>query len=262
MDYFRDKVVIVTGGALGIGLATCRLLGSRGAKVVFSDILEDTIVESRKEIEAEGIDVLALTSDVSDAGQCVSLVEAAVERFGRLDILINNAGVSIVSNFDECRPEVCKKLVDVNVMGAIYMTLAALDHLKQSRGHIIFLSSVSGIRAIPTGSVYSASKAFLRSLAESLRLELKPDGVHVGVISPGFTTSDPRKTVLKGDGATRPIDRPPHDTLEGVAAGIAKVIERRERERVLTPMGKVTNLLQRISPTLVDRILEGRELKN
>ena len=262
MDYFKDKVVLVTGGALGIGLATCRLLGSRGAKVVFSDILEETIAESRKELEAQGIEVLALASDVSDPAACASLVDAAIERFGRLDILINNAGVSIVSKFDACRPEVCRKLVDVNVLGSIYITLAAVEHLKRSRGHIIFLSSVSGIRAIPTGSIYSASKAFLRSLAESLRLELKPDGVHVGVISPGFTTSDPRKTVLRGDGATRPIDRPPHDTLDGVAAGIAKVIEKRERERVLTPMGKMTHLLQRISPTLVDRILEGRELKN
>jgi len=150
----------------------------------------------------------------------------------------------------------------VNVLGSINMTLAALAPLKESKGHLVFVSSVSGIRAIPTGSVYSASKAFLRSLAESLRLELKPHGVHVGVIVPGFTTSDPGKTVMGGAGDPQPIDRPPHDTPEGVARGIARLIEKRERERVLTRLGKATAVLQRLSPSLVDRILEGRELKH
>jgi short-subunit dehydrogenase len=142
------------------------------------------------------------------------------------------------------------------------MTLAGLDAIKASKGHIIFVSSVSGIRAIPTGSIYGASKAALRSLAESIRLELKPHGVHVGVITPGFTTSDPTKTVMKGDGTPRPIDRAPHDTPQGVAAGIASLIEKRQRERILTPVGKLTNILQRLSPSILDFILTHKELKN
>ena len=94
-----------------------------------------------------------------------------------------------------------------------------------------------------------------------MRLELKPSGVHVGVIFPGFTVSDPDKTVMRGDGTPRPINRPPHDTPEGVAKGIARLIERRERERILTPLGKLTAILQRISPALMDRIIEGRRLE-
>lgn len=262
MDYFNSKVILVTGSARGIGLATAKLLGGRGAKVILSDIDAETLDNAREELEGEGIEVLARKADVTAVAECEKLVEDGVEKFGALDVLVNNAGVSIVSNFDEVRPEIAKKLVDINVMGCIYMTMAALDALKASKGHIIFLSSVSGIRAIPTGSLYSSSKAFVRSMAESIRLELAPHGVHVGVISPGFTTTDPKKTVMKGDGSARPIDRPPHDTPEGVAKGIAKLIEKRKREMVLTPLGKATARVQRLSPGLMDMILAGRELKN
>jgi NAD(P)-dependent dehydrogenase (short-subunit alcohol dehydrogenase family) len=229
---------------------------------VITDVLEDALHEAERRLSARGFPVLAVRSDVTVPEQCEEVVRNTLERFGALDVLINNAGISIVARFDECMPSVARKLVDVNVMGSVYMTLASLDSLKRSRGHVVFLSSVSGIRAIPSGSLYSASKAALRSLGESLRLELKPHGIHVGVICPGFTTTDAAKTVLKGDGTLRPIDRPPHDTPEGVARGIARLIEKRERERILTPLGKATGVLQRVSPRILDRVLEKRELKN
>jgi NAD(P)-dependent dehydrogenase (short-subunit alcohol dehydrogenase family) len=262
VDFFQDKVVLITGAARGIGLATAELLGSRGAKLVVTDVLDDSLQEAEEALRKKGVPVLTARSDVTDPEQCKGIVSRGLERFGTLDVLINNAGISIVAPFEECVPSVARKLVDVNLMGSIYMTLAALDSLKSSQGHVVFVSSVSGIRAIPTGSLYSSSKAALRSLAESLRLEFKPYGIHVGVITPGFTTTDSAKTVYQGDGTLRPIDRPPHDTPEGVAGGIATLVEKRERERVLTPLGKATSIMQRISPRLVDRILQGRELKN
>ena len=261
-DYFADKVAVITGSARGIGLAIAEQLGERGATVVLSDVLEDTLKESEARLAGRGIDVFSHPADISDPDACKGLVAATLAHAGRLDILINNAGISIVSNFDECRPESCRKLINVNVLGTMFMTLAALDALKQSRGHVIFVASVSGIRAIPTGSIYSASKAAIRSLGESLRLELKPHGIHVGVVSPGFTPTESSKTVLKGDGTLRPIDRPAHDTPAGVATQTIRLIEHRERERVLTPLGKATSVMQRLSPWLVDRILQGRELKN
>ena len=230
--------------------------------MVLSDIIGDRLIEAEKGLRDQGIEVLAENSDVTDPADCERLVKSAVDRFGKIDILVNNAGISIVADFEECMPDVCKRLIEINLLGPVNMTLAALDHLKSSRGHIVFVSSVSGIRAIPTGSIYSSSKAALRSLAESLRLELKPYGIHVGVIVPGFTTTDPSKTVMKGDGTPRPINRPPHDTPEGVAKGIARLIEKRERERVLTRLGKATAIFQRISPSLLDRLLAGRELKS
>lgn len=261
-DYFADKVALVTGSARGIGYAIAEQLGRRGASVVLSDVLDDTLEESAARLADEGVDVFAARTDVTNPGACQELVDRTLAEAGRLDVLVNNAGISIVARFDECEPAACKKLMDVNVMGSIYMTHAALDALKGSRGHLVFVSSVSGIRAIPTGSIYSASKAALRSFAESLRLELKPHGIHVGVVSPGFTPTEASKTVLRGDGTPRPIDRPAHDTPKSVAKQTLALIEGRERERVLTPLGKATQVLQRLSPTLVDYVLSGRELKN
>jgi len=262
MDYFSGKTALITGAARGIGFAIAEVLARRQAKIVISDILEDTLSEASARLQAQGCEVLALRSDVTVPEDCEALVCKTLERFAGLDILVNNAGVSIVAPFETCKPDVCKKLMDVNLMGAINMTLAGLEPIKRAGGHVIFVSSVSGIRAIPAGSIYSASKAALRSLAESLRLELKPYGVHVGVVSPGFTTADPRKSVMSGDGTPRPINRPPHDTPEGVAKAVAGLIERRERERVLTRLGKATALLQRVSPAILDRVLEGRKLQD
>ena len=262
MNFFRGKVILITGAARGIGFATAELLASRGASVVITDILEERLKESVSLLKSKGLDVQSATCNVTDYESCAMAVKKTVEAYGRLDILINNAGISIVAPFEECLPDTCARLMDVNFMGSVNMTLAGLDAIKASKGHIIFVSSVSGIRAIPTGSIYGASKAALRSLAESIRLELKPHGVHVGVITPGFTTSDPAKTVMKGDGTPRPIDRAPHDTPQGVAAGIASLIEKRQRERILTPVGKLTNILQRLSPSILDFILTHKELKN
>jgi len=262
LDYFNEKVCVVTGSARGIGYATAELMGRRGAKLVISDVLDAELEEARKKLADLGVEVLAQKADVTAPDQCQLLIAAAIEKFGKIDVLINNAGISIVDRFENVVAPVAKKLVDVNVMGCVYMSIAALPHLKTTKGNLIFVSSVSGIRAIPTGCLYSASKAFLRSFAESIRLELKDDGIHVGVITPGFTTSEASKAVLQGDGTKRPIDRPPHDTPEGVAKGIVKLIENRERERILTPLGKATHVLQRLSPKLLDLILAGRELKN
>jgi len=260
--HYPGKVALITGAAQGIGLATADLLSSYGASVMLSDITEELLEEETNRLAKRGRAVDSRVSDVSSAEACQALVDATIERFGRLDILINNAGISIVSLFEDCTAASSKKLVDVNLLGSIYTTLAALDELKRNQGHIVFLGSVAGIRAIPTGALYSASKAALRSLAESLRVELAPSGVHVGVIAPGFTTTDAAKTVMRGDGSLRPINRPPHDTPEGVARGIARMIEQRERERVLTPLGRVTQIAQRLSPELLDLYLERNELQD
>jgi NAD(P)-dependent dehydrogenase (short-subunit alcohol dehydrogenase family) len=261
-DYFHNRTALITGAARGIGLATAELLGRRGAKVVVTDVSGEGLLAAEARLAAAGIETLALPADVSSPEDCRAVAQKTLERFGRLDILVNNAGISMVARFDECAAEPCRKLLEVNLLGSVYMSLAALPALKSARGHLVFVASVSGIRAIPYGSLYSASKAALRNLAESLRLELAPDGVHVGCICPGFTSSDPAKTVMRGDGSPRPIARPPHDTPEGVARGIARLIERRRRELVLTPLGKLTAVLQRLSPALLDRLLAGRELKN
>lgn len=255
-------MVLVTGSARGIGLAIAQAFGEQGAQVVLSDVQDDLLKAAQEELTRRGVRVFAQACDVSDPSACQALVDAAVAHFGRLDVLVNNAGISIVAPFEQCRPAAIQKLVAVNLLGSMYMSHAALPQLKAQRGSLVFVSSVSGIRAIPHGAIYSASKAGLRSFAESLRVELAPAGVHVGVVSPGFTTSDGAKTVMNGDGSPRPIDRPAHDTPQGVAQQVVHLVRRRQRERVLTPLGKATAALQRLSPRLLDKILAGRELKN
>jgi dehydrogenase/reductase SDR family member 7B len=256
------RVALVTGAARGIGFAAASALGKTGAGVVITDVDEKRLSQAERQLSNQGIAALALKSDVRVFNDCRDAAAKTMDRFGRLDILVNNAGISMVSRFDQAEPEPCRRLIEVNLIGSINMTLAALPEIKKNRGSIVFVSSVSGIRAIPEGSLYSASKAAMRSLADSLRLELKPLGVHVGCICPGFTSSDPEKTVMRGDGAPRPINRPPHDTPERVAAAIVKMIEDRRREVVLTPMGKLTAILQRLSPVLLERLLMGRTLQN
>ena len=104
MDYLQDKVVLITGAARGIGFATAKLLGGRGAKVVVSDVIDDALQEAEKNLQADGVEALAVRSDVTDYHECEVLVKAAVDRFGKIDVLINIAGVSIVAEFVDCRP--------------------------------------------------------------------------------------------------------------------------------------------------------------
>ena len=250
-EYFAGKAALVTGAARGIGLAIAEALGRRGARVAITDVLKQPLDEAAARLRGQGIEVLPRVADVTAVDDCRAAVEEAVDRFGGLDLLV-----------DECRPGPCRRLFDVNVIGSIQMSLAALEALRRARGHLVFIASVSGVRAIPGGAVYSASKAAVLSLAESLRLELQPDGIHVGVVSPGFTPTEASKTVLRGDGTPRPIHRPAHDTPEGVARQTLRLIERRQREAVLTPLGKATLALQRLSPALVDRLLRGRTFRN
>jgi len=259
---FHGKIALVTGAARGIGFATAAALGRRGASVIITDVDETRLGQSMRLLSGQGVAVHAVRADVRSFDDCRAAMAKTLERFGRLDVLVNNAGISMVSRFDQCSPEACQRLIEVNVIGSVNMTLAAVEEIKKNRGSIVFVSSVSGIRAIPEGSIYSASKAAMRSLSDALRLELASAGVHVGCICPGFTSSDPEKTVMRGDGSPRPINRPPHDTPEGVAAAIVKLIERRGREMVLTPMGRLTAILQRLSPALLERLLRGRELQN
>lgn len=257
-----SPVVLVTGSARGIGYAVAEAFAQTGAKIVLSDVQQDLLAAAKQRLESSGAEVFAQVCDVSDPDACVGLVDAAVAHFGGLDVLVNNAGISIVSDFEQCRPTVMSKLVQVNLLGSMFMTQAALPAIRASKGSLVYVSSVSGIRAIPRGALYSASKAGIRSFAESLRVELAGCGVHVGVVSPGFTTSDEAKTVMRGDGSARPIDRPAHDTPEGVAKQVLTLVRRRQRERILTPLGQLTAVLQRLSPYLLDKVLERRALQD
>jgi len=253
MDYFKDKVALVTGGSRGTGLATARALALRGARVVITARGEDRLLGSREMLEAEGHEVLAVAGDVGDWDRAHEMVAAAIEKFGRLDVVVNNAGVSMRGQFRELSREVCERVERTNLTGCINVTRAAIDKVIEARGHIVFISSVAGIFGLPGASIYCATKKALTGLSESLRIELIPKGVHVGVVHLGFTEHDPEKRIMAADGSMVPPDRPAHYTQQQAAQKIVRMIEKRKKHIVLTRAGWAGYLAYRLSPRLLER---------
>lgn len=246
---------LVTGGSRGIGFATARALALRGAKLVISARGQRRLAEAKARIERLGGEVIAVTGDVGNWDDAANMVRAAIDHFGRLDILVNNAGLSMRGHFKDLSPEVCRQIVRTNLIGCLNLTRSAIDHLVQTKGHVVFVSSVAGLFGLPGASVYCATKKALTGLAESLRLELMPEGVHVGVIYLGFTENDPDKRILAADGSLVPPDRPGHHSQAHAARLILKLIERRRRQLVMTPVGMLGWLVYRLSPGLVERAI-------
>ncbi len=254
MSYFKNKVALITGASRGTGLAMARLLCQNGAKVVMTARGKERLDKEAKTLSEIG-EVIAISGDVGNWADAQKMVEAAMSNFGRLDILVNNAGVSMRGHFTELSPEVCKQVIDTNLMGCVYLTRAAADHIVQAKGHVVFISSIAGIFGVPGASIYCASKGALTQLCESLRLEMQPRGVHLGVVYLGFTEHDPEKRILAADGSPVLPDRPAHHTQAQAAALIVKMIEKRKKRLVMTPVGKLSRLAHRLSPDFVEQAI-------
>ncbi|MDP8222068.1 MAG: SDR family oxidoreductase [Candidatus Lernaella stagnicola] len=262
MDYFRDKIALVTGGSRGVGLATARELARRGAKVAITARGEERLRRSERELIDAGAHVIAVPGDVGRWEDAQRMVEETLRAFGGLDILVNNAGVSMRGAFADLTPELCRRVVDTNLLGCIYTTRAAAASLTAAGGHVVFVSSIAGLLGLPGASIYCATKAALATLAESLRLELAEAGVHIGVAYLGFTEHDPEKRILAADGSPLPADRPAHHTQDYVARQLLRVIEQRRREAILTGFGKVGSWAHRLSPSLVEKAIRFAKQKN
>lgn len=254
-DPLDGSVAIVSGASRGIGLATARALGARGARVVLTARGEARLRDSRELLEGEGIDCVAVAGDVGRWDDAEGMVRTAVDAFGRVDVVVNNAGVSMRGDFVDLSPQVCAETIGTNLTGTVYLTRAAAPHLVDSGGSIVFVSSIAGMIGLPGASTYCASKSALTALAESLRLELGPGGVHIGVAYVGFTEHDPEKRVLGADGQPMMPDRPAYQTQDQVAAEIVGLIDRRRRQVVLTPVGRLGELAHRLSPRLVESVI-------
>lgn len=255
MKSMTNKVALISGASRGVGFATARALVERGAKVVVTARGERRLRQACDDLQAMGGDVLAVVGDVGRPEDAVRMAAAAIERFGRIDILINNAGVSMRGRFAELSPEVCDRVIRTNLLGSVLLTRAAIESIMAARGHVIFISSIAGLFGLPGASAYCASKAALTALCESLRLELMPQGVHIGVVHLGFTEHDPEKRILAADGTPVPPDRPAHHTQAQAAALIVRMIEKRKRRLIMTPAGSLGWLAYRLSPGLVERMI-------
>lgn len=194
------KVVVITGASSGLGEATARHLAARGAAVVLGARRAERLRALVNEIGAAGGRALAVATDVTVATQVQALVDAAVERFGRIDVMLNNAGLMPHSPLERRKIDDWDRTIDVNIKGVLYGIAAALPHMqRQKSGQIINVSSVAGHRVGPAGAVYSATKTAVRVISEGLRQEVKPWGLRTTIVSPGAVATELPQSITEPD---------------------------------------------------------------
>ncbi len=258
LNSFQDKVVLITGSSSGIGKATALKLSELGASIMLNGRNEQKLLEVEERIKNSGGKVKYYCCDISKPAYAKELVDFTIKSFGKLDILINNAGVSMRGDFSELNPEVFKTVFDINVLGTVNTSIPALPYIKESQGSVVFVSSVAGIRGIPGNSAYSSSKMALRAIAESIRIEEANSDIHIGLVFVGITEIEKGKKTIGADGSLIELqDRSKFNvqSLSQVANSIIKNVEKRKFRTTLTFMGRLSALLQPIAPDLVENIL-------
>jgi NAD(P)-dependent dehydrogenase (short-subunit alcohol dehydrogenase family) len=254
------KTFVITGASSGIGEALARAYASQGHNVVLAARAKDAIDRVAEGCERAGGQALAVPTDVTDPEACRALVERSVERFGGIDVLVNNAGISMWARFDEVTDlTLFDRIMRVNYLGSVYCTHFALPHVRKARGLLVAVSSLTGKTGVPTRTGYAASKHAMQGFFDSLRIELLGTGVDVLVVSPGFVRSGIRERVLGADG--KPTGESPREedsgatmSLEQCTRLITRAIDARDRELVMTGAAKVGMWVKLVAPGLVDRM--------
>lgn len=255
MRDYKGKTVFITGAAGGLGRALCRRFAGAGANIAASDLDEAGLEELRGELAAS---CRTYPLDVADEEACREALGRAVRDFGRLDVLVNNAGITHRSAFSKTQAKVFRKVMEVNFFGSLYCTQAALAELKARQGQIVVVSSVAGLTPLLGRSGYSASKHALHGLFESLRSELSGTGVGVTLVCPGFTATNIDRAALDFDGTPT---RHPQSTLGKVATAdetadnIFRAAERDRATAVFSGVGKLSWALSRVSPALYEKLM-------
>lgn len=262
------KVVIITGASSGIGLATAKEFASKGDCVVLAarnaEKLKSTVEslgqQYGQEAELENKKVprfIAVATDVVKEKDCKNLIAKTVEVYGRIDVLVNNAGISMRAMFKDLDLSVIRNLMDVNFWGTVYCTKYALNYLLKSKGSVVGVISIAGFKGLPARTGYSSSKFAIYGFLDTLRVEHLHDGLHVMIFAPGFTASNIRFTALTADGSAQgetPRDEGKMMSAEEVAARLVKGVYKRKAQIILTPIGKLTVWLNKFLPRLVDRL--------
>ncbi|MBN8825420.1 MULTISPECIES: SDR family oxidoreductase [unclassified Spirosoma] len=255
---FAGKVAIVTGSESGIGKATARALCMAGAKVILNGRTPERLAQTEDELLGEGLDVVSCLADVTCLEDCERLIGTAIDTFGQLDVLITNASISMRAYFADMTPDVFRQVLDSNVYGTVYPLKVALPHLIKTKGVVTFISSISALNGMPSGSAYCAGKAAVANLAHTLRLELAHTGIQIGVVHIGFTQNDLDKRVLNATGQPVPIaHRPPRwqKSQSEVARIILNHVRRRRQRTVISALGILIVLVHTHLPRLGDWIV-------
>src|SRR3982074_331552 len=199
-DGIKDKIVVITGASSGLGEATARRLSAAGAKIVLGARRTKHLDALAGELTGNGGSAIAITTDVTDREQVKALVDAAGRTYGRVDVMINNAGLMPQAPLERLKVEEWDRMIDVNIKGVLYGIAAALPYMKaQKSGHIINVSSVAGHKVAPGGTVYSATKHAVRVISEGLRQEVKPYNIRTTVISPGAVATELVNSITEPD---------------------------------------------------------------
>ncbi len=254
----KDKVVIITGGSSGIGKALAEVFGKRGSRIMITGRDQAALINTAKELTALNIDVHSFTADVSVEEDNKKMAEEAIKHFGKIDILINNAGISMRALFDEVDLNVVKKVMDINFYGVLYATKYCLPEIRKNKGSIIGISSIAGFRGLPGRTGYSASKFALNGFLEVLRTELLKTDVHVMTACPGFTASNIRVRSLTKDGSSQnesPRDEKKMMAAEECAEHIYRATVKRKRTLILTAQGKLAVWLNKWLPSVADKMV-------
>lgn len=257
------KTFVITGASDGIGAELARQLAQRhgaGAGLALAARKQAQLDEVARECRAHGSEVLVVPTDVTDPAQCRALIERSVERFGWLDALVNNAGVSAQALFEQVQPEDLgwyEDLMRVNLWGSVWCTHTALPHLKATRGQVVAVSSLAGLIGVPGRTAYSASKFAMSGFFEALRAELKPAGVAVTTAYPGVVATQIRYRGLNAAGVAAGSSGLKEDDampVEVCARLILDGMARRQREVVMSTKGKLGRYLKLLAPGLVERM--------
>lgn len=252
----KGKVIVITGASSGIGKALAYKFSSEGSKVVLGARNQEKLKKVADDINSQGGDATYCVSDVSNENDCKNLILKGVEKYDKIDVLINNAGISMRAMFNELKLDVLKQLMDVNFWGTVYCTKHALPYLLKAKGSVVGVSSIAGLKGLPGRTGYSASKFAMNGFMETLRIENLKTGLHVLMAFPGFTASNIRNTALSADGSMQgesPRDEGKMMTAEEVANHIYKAVVKRKNRIILTTQGKLTFWLNKFFPNWLDK---------
>ncbi len=253
----RNKTIIITGASSGIGLACANAFARQGAHLVLAARRYAELCALAQSLaQTHGVRTLAVPCDVAKEADCQHLMQQAVTTFGGIDVLVNNAGISMRALFANLDLAVLHRLMDVNFWGTVYCTKYALPELLRSKGSVVAVSSIAGYRGLPGRTGYSASKFAVHGFMESLRVENLKTGLHVMLACPGFTASGIRATALDGAGEAHgetSMDEGKMMTAEEVANRIVRGIIGRKRTLVMTRQGKLAVLMNKLLPAWVDK---------
>ncbi len=259
MEQFKGKTIVITGASSGIGKALAYRFAQEGANIVLAARQYALTCEIAQDIEKTfGVKAIAVATDVSKEEYCKHLIEETKRVFGRIDVLINNAGISMRALFEEVDVNVLKTVMDVNFWGTVYCTKYAIPELLKTKGSIIGVSSIAGYKGLPGRSGYSASKFAMQGFLESIRIENINKGLHVMIACPGFTSTNIRNSALAKDGSTQgesPLDENKMMSAEKVADHIIVALKRKKNQLILTLQGKTIVWSGKVFSRLLDRII-------